>query len=171
MASENSGKCPPQFVFEMIAAQSTRLFLTRDEEAEAIAVELTEAFDDIYDTEALQADLVQAIERLLVFIESVEIDDVDRLLLSYVWYAANYESLTVKRKKKALIGTPLKGRPRESNRVYATAKNFKTYTYAVGSKTAPPRPAEWEPTQEVEFETVFSRLFPEEFEKKEKEGK
>lgn len=171
MASENSGKCPPQFVFEMIAAQSTRLFLTRDEEAEAIAVELTEAFDDIYDTEALQADLVQAIERLLVFIESVEIDDVDRLLLSYVWYAANYESLTVKRKKKALIGSPLKGRPRESNRVYATAKNFKTYTYAVGSKTAPPRPAEWEPTQEVEFETVFSRLFPEEFEKKEKEGK
>lgn len=171
MASENSGKCPPQFVFEMIAAQATRIFLTRDEEAEAVAVEFSDAFDDLYDTEALHNDLIQAIERLLVFIESVEIDDVDRLLLSYVWYAANYESLTVKRKKKALIGSPLKGRPRETARVYATAKNFKTYTYAVGSKTAPPCPADWEPTQEVEFETVFSRLFPEEFEKKEKEGK
>ncbi len=169
--SENSGKCPPQFVFEMIAAQATRVFLSRDDDAETVAGEFTEAFEDLYDTEALQSDLIQAIERLLVFIESVEIDDVDRLLLSYVWYSANYESLTVKRKKKPLIGSPLKGRPRETARVYSTAKNFKTYTYAVGSKTAPPRPAEWEPTEEVEFETVFSRLFPEEFEKKEKEGK
>jgi small subunit ribosomal protein S21 len=92
-------------------------------------------------------------------------------ILSEIRKREHYEKPSVKRKKKALIGSPLKGRPRESNRVYATAKNFKTYTYAVGSKTAPPRPAEWEPTQEVEFETVFSRLFPEEFEKKEKEGK
>ena len=171
MVNENSGKCPPQFVFEMIAAQATRVFLSRDEEAETIAGEFSDAFEDIYDTDALQNDIVQAIERLLVFIESVEISDVDLLLASYVWYTANYESLTTKRKKKALIGSPLKGRPRETARVYTTAKNFKTYTYAVGSKTAPPRPADWEPTQEVEFESVFSRLFPEEFEKKEKEGK
>ena len=171
MVSENSGKCPPQFVFEMIAAQATRVFLSRDDDADTIADEFTGSFADLYDTEALQSDLIQAIERLLVFIESVEIDDVDRLLLSYIWYTANYESLTIKRKKKALIGSPLKGRPRETARVYSTGKNFKTFTYAVGSKTAPPRPAEWEPTQEVEFETIFSRLFPEEFEKKEKEGK
>lgn len=171
MVNENSGKCPPQFVFEMIAAQATRIFLSRDEDAESVAEELTVAFKDLYDTDALQDDLVQAIERLLVFIESVDVDDVDLLLSSYVWYTANYEGLSTKRKKKALIGSPLKGRPRETARVYSTAKNFKTYTYAVGAKTAPPRPSDWEPTQEVEFESIFSRLFPEEFEKKEKEGK
>lgn len=169
--SENSGKCPPQFVFEMIAAQTARVFLSGDKEAEEVAGEFKDAFADLYDTEALQDDLVQAVERLLVFIESVEISDVDLLLGSYIWYTANYESLQVKRKKKPLIGSPLKGKPRETARVYTTAKNFKTYTYAVGSKTAPTRPSEWEPTDEVEFESVFSRLFPEEFEKKANEGK
>lgn len=168
--ADNSGKCPPQFIFEMIAAQTARLFLTSDKHAEELASEFTAAFEEIYDTEALQADLVQAVERLLVFIESVEIDDVDRLLSSYVWFAANYVNFSTKRKKKTLIGSPLKGRPRESNRVYATAKNFKTYTYGVGSKTAPPRPVEWEPTQEIEFESIFSRLYPAEFEKKANEN-
>ena len=168
--SDNSGKCPPQFVFEMIAAQTARLFITSDKEAEEVAAEFSVAFEEIYDTDALQADLVQAVERLLVFIESVEVDDIDRLLSSYVWFVANYENLTTKRKKKALIGSPLKGRPRESNRVYTTAKNFKTYTYGVGSKTAPHLPVEWEPTQEVEFDSIFSRLFPAEFEKKAKES-
>lgn len=169
--NENTGKCPPQFVFEMIAAQAARIFLSADKEAEEVAVDFTAAFADIYDTEALQIDIVQSVERLLVFIESVEISDVDLLLSSYVWYVANYESLQVKRKKKPLIGSPLKGKPRETARVYTTAKNFKTYTYAMGSKTAPSRPGEWVPTDEVEFETVFSRLYPEEFEKKANEGK
>ena len=169
--NDHSGKCPPQFVFEIIAAQAARLFLSTDKDAEEVATDFTAVFNDLYDTEALQVDIVQSVERLLVFIESVEVSDVDLLLSSYIWYVANYESLQIKRKKKSLIGSPLKGRPRENARVYTTAKNFKTFTYAVGSKTAPSRPSEWEPTDEVEFESVFSRLFPEEFEKKAKEEK
>lgn len=160
--SETSGKCPPQFVFEMMIAQATRLFLLDQKSAEEIVDELAVSFAELYDIDALANDLLKGIERFLVFIDSVKVDDVDLMLLSYIWYTANYENLTTKRKKKPLIGNPLKGKPRMTSRDYNAASAFKTYAYAVGSNNAPVRPSEWTPQDEVEFESVFTLLFPEE---------
>ncbi len=160
MSTDNSGKCPPQFVFELLVAQAARLFLQEHESAEDIVAHLAVDFGELYDIEYLREDMLQGMERILVFIDSVKISDVDLMLLSFIWFTANYESLTIKRKKKTLFGSPLKGKPREPTRVLETAHAFKTYAYAVGSAKAAVKPEDWEPDDEVEFAPVFELLFP-----------
>lgn len=160
MSIDHSGKCPPQFVFEMMVAQATRLFLQDENSAEDIVAAMAAEFAGQYDVEQLREDLLQGIERLLIFIDSVSISDVDLMLLSFIWFTANWETLTLKRKKKGLFGSPLKGRPREVTRVLETAHAFKTYAYAVGSGKASVKPEDWKPEDEIEFAPVFDILFP-----------
>ena len=109
----NSGKCPPQFVFEMMAAQATREFLEGQESAEDIVARIAASFTELYDTEGLESDMIRSMERILVFIESVEVSDIDLMLLSYIWFQINYEDLVNKRNKKPLFGGLLReGRSR-----------------------------------------------------------
>lgn len=168
MAVQNKDNCPPQFVFEIMVAQAARRFLAEDNAAEDIVAEIAKAFDELYSNDALETDMIDGLERLFGFIQSVEITDVDRLLESYIWFCANFESLRVERKKKFLFGNPLKGKPRLLARVYTMITNFRTYATAVGQGHAPLSPDDWTPDAEVEFESIFSLLFPkpEEQEKK-----
>ena len=148
MSAPTKDNCPPQFVFEIMVSQAARRFLVEDKSAEEIVAEIVAAFEDLYSNDALVTDM------------TVEIDDVDLLLVSYIWFATNYESLRVERKKKQLFGNPLKGKPRLLARVYTMTTNFRTYTLSVAQKHAPFRPDSWKPEDEVEFESIFSRLFP-----------
>ncbi len=166
VAAQNKDNCPPQFVFEMMVAQAARRFLTEDNAAEDIVAEITKGFEELYCTDALETDLIDALERLFGFIQSVEITDVDLLLMSYIWFVANFESVRVERKKKFLFGNPLKGKPRLLARVYSLTTNFRTYATLVGQGHAPVRPDSWKPDDEEEFESVFSILFPKPKEKK-----
>jgi hypothetical protein len=165
----NSGKCPPQFVFEILAAQATREFLEGQETAEEIVARIVASFGDVYDVEGLESDLIRSMERLLVFIESVEVSDIDLMLLSYIWFQINYEDLVNKRNKKPLFGGLLKGRAKQSDRVYLTAKNFKTYAFALGNGKVALKPDDWDMTTEVEFEPVLKQLFADAFTKDEEE--
>jgi hypothetical protein len=165
----NSGKCPPQFVFEMLAAQATREFLEEQETAEEIVARIVANFSDMYDVEGLESDLIRSMERVLVFIESVEVSDIDLMLLSYIWFQINYEDLVNKRNKKPLFGGLLKGRAKQSDRVYLTAKNFKTYAFALGNGKVALKPDDWDMTTEAEFEPVLKLLFPDAFTKDEEE--
>lgn len=165
----NSGKCPPQFVFEMLAAQATREFLEGQETAEEIVARIVASFNDIYDVEGLESDLIRSMERILVFIESVEVSDIDLMLMSYIWFQINYEDLVNKRNKKPLFGGLLKGRAKQSDRVYLTAKNFKTYAFALGNGKVALKPDDWDMTTEVEFEPVLKPMFPDAFTKAEEE--
>jgi len=158
--SNDPENAPPQFVFEMIAAQATRHFLSDAFFVEDVAADYAHRFEELYSIEHLEEDLLQAIDRLITFIGSVKVSDVDLLLLSFIWYTANYERHDIKRKKKPLFGNPLKGRPREIARVYNTAVAFKAYAFAMGSNKAPTKPVEWKPEDEVEFASVFTRLYP-----------
>lgn len=160
LSNANTGRHPPQFVFDMIVAQTSRAFLEGYVPAEELAKSAAEKFATLYDIEDLEADILSGIERFLMFIESVEISDVDLILASFVWYSANYENLTTARKKKSIFGNPLKGKPKPPSRVFSAASSFKTYAYGVGSRRAPVRPAEWSPADEVEFESIFSLLYP-----------
>ena len=144
----------------MIVAQTARAFLEGYVPAEELAKIEADKFSALYDIEGLEADILAGVERFLVFIGSVEISDVDLILSSFVWYSANFENLTTPRKKKSLFGNPLKGRPKAPSRVFSAASAFKTYTYGVGSRKAPVRPAEWVPQDEVEFVSIFSLLYP-----------
>jgi hypothetical protein len=166
VSSEHKGKHPPQFVFEMIVAEAARAFLEDRAPAEDIAQGLAEKFATLYDIEGLAEDILKGVERFLVFIDSVEISDVDLLLAQFVWYVANYENLNTARKKKGLFANPLKGRPKDPSRVFNAASSLKSYTYAMGAKKAPMRPMEWKPEDEIDFEQVFSLLYP----PKEEEG-
>ena len=168
MAAQSKDNCPPQFVFEIMVAQAARRFLGEDKPAEEIVAEISAAFEELYSNDALETDMIDGLERLFGFIQSVEISDVDLLLLSFIWFCANYESLRVERKKKFLFGNPLKGKPRLLARVYTMITNFRTYATAVGQGHAPLNPESWKPEDEVEFESVFSLLFPKPEEEKKK---
>jgi hypothetical protein len=160
VSAQSKDNCPPQFVFEMMVSQAARRFLVEDKSAEDIVAEIVAAFEDLYSNDALVTDMIDGLERLFGFLQTVEIDDVDLLLVSYIWFVTNYESLRVERKKKQLFGNPLKGKPRLLARVYTMTTNFRTYTLSVAQKHAPFRPESWKTDDEVEFEAVFSRLFP-----------
>ena len=160
MSAQNKDNCPPQFVFEIMVAQAARRFLSEDNSAEDIVAEIVKAFEELYSSDALETDMIDGLERLFGFIQSVEISDLDLMLMSYIWFSANYESLRVERKKKQLFGNPLKGKPRLLARVYTLTTNFRTYATSVGQGHAPLRPESWKPEDEVEFASVFSLLFP-----------
>jgi hypothetical protein len=160
VSAQNKDNCPPQFVFEIMVAQAARRFLTEDNSAEDIVAEIVASFEELYSTDALETDMIDALERLFGFIQSVEISDLDLMLMSYIWFCTNYESLRVERKKKFLFGNPLKGKPRLLARVYTLTTNFRTYATSVGQGHAPLRPESWKPEDEVEFESVFALLFP-----------
>lgn len=156
----SSDKCPPQFVFEMITAQTARSFLSGTETSEETALRMSEAFADLYDTALLADDLIKALERILVFIESVNISDVDLMFESFIYYTANFENPRAKRNKAPLFGGLLKGRPRDPARAMIAARNFSTYAFAIGQGKAPLKPEEWTPDAEKEMEPIMSRLFP-----------
>ena len=160
MSAPNKDSCPPQFVFEIMVAQAARRFLSEDNSAEDIVADIVGSFSELYSSDALETDMIDGLERLFGFIQSVEISDVDLLLMSYIWFATNYESLRVERKKKFLFGNPLKGKPRLLARVYTMTTNFRTYATSVGQGHAPLRPESWKPEDEEEFESIFSILFP-----------
>ena len=166
MSAQSKDNCPPQFVFEIMVSQAARRFLVEDNSAEDIVAEIVAAFDDLYSNDALVTDMIDGLERLFGFLQTVEIDDVDLLLVSYIWFATTYESLRVERKKKQLFGNPLKGKPRLLARVYTMTTNFRTYTLSLAQGHVPFRPDSWKPEDEVEFDAIFSRLFP-----KPKDGK
>ena len=160
MSAQSKDNCPPQFVFEIMVAQAARRFLTEDNSAEDIVAEIVKAFEELYSSDALETDMIDALERLFGFIQSVEISDLDLMLMSFIWFSANYESLRVERKKKQLFGNPLKGKPRLLARVYTLTTNFRTYATSVGQGHAPLRPESWKPEDEVEFSSIFAPLFP-----------
>ncbi len=160
MSAQSKDNCPPQFVFEIMVAQAARRFLTEDNSAEDIVAEIVKSFEELYSTDALETDMIDALERLFGFIQSVEISDLDLMLMSYIWFCANYESLRVERKKKQLFGNPLKGKPRLLARVYTLTTNFRTYATSVGQGHAPLRPESWNTEDEVEFSSIFAPLFP-----------
>ena len=120
MSAQSKDNCPPQFVFEIMVSQAARRFLVEDKSAEDIVAEIVAAFEDLYSNDALVTDMIDGLERLFGFLQTVEIDDVDLLLVSYIWFVTNYESLRVERKKKQLFGNPLKGKPRLLARVYTS---------------------------------------------------
>lgn len=158
--SNDPANHPPQFVFELIAAQATRHFLSDAFFVQDVAADYARRFEDLYSIEHLEDDLLLAIDRMITFIGSVKVSDVDLLLLSFIWYTANYERHDVKRNKKPFFGNPLKGRQREIARVYNTAVALKAFAYGMGSNKVPVKPTEWKPEDEVEFAPIFTRLFP-----------
>ncbi len=156
----SSDKGPPQFVFDMMVAQTARRFLSGTDAAEEVADAMAASFDEIYDTDQLSVDLIKGVERILVFIESVNVDDVDMLLHAFVYYTANYENLRTKRNKAPLFGGLLKGRPRDPLRAVNAAKNFSTYAFGVAQGKAPPLPEDWTHESEEEMEEIMTILFP-----------
>lgn len=156
----SSDKCPPQFVFEIMTAQTARAFLAGTETSEETAARMSEVFADLYDTALLADDLIKAIERILVFIESVNVSDVDLLFEAFIYYTANFENPRTKRNKAPLFGGLLKGRPRDPQRAMIASRNFSTYAFGVGQGKAPLKPEDWTPESEKELEPIMSRLFP-----------
>lgn len=157
MSSDNA---PPQFVFDMAAAQTARNFLVGNVPAEEVAENMAAAFQDLYGTEHLADDLIKAVERILVFIESVNISDVDLLLHSFIYFTANFENLRAPRNKRPLFGGLLKARPRDPARAQHAAKNFSTYAFGIAQGKAPLKPEEWTPESEDELESIMTILFP-----------
>ncbi len=156
----SSDKCPPQFVFEMMTAQTAREFIAGSETSEETAARIAEAFSGLYDTALLADDLIKAIERILTFIESVNVTDVDLLFESFIYYTANFEDPRTKRNKAPLFGGLLKGRPRDPTRALIASRNFSTYAFGIGQGKAPLKPEDWTPESEKEMEPIMSRLFP-----------
>ena len=156
----SSNKCPPQFVFEIAAAQATRLFIKDEGTAEEIIESMTAALMETYDGEDLRQDLMSAVERIMVFMDSVEISDVDLMLNSFIYYRCNYDDLKTKKNKKPLFGNILKGALKEPARAYNASKSFASFVYAVGNKVAPAKPEDWTSADEVELEPVLLALIP-----------
>lgn len=160
MGLENSGKCPPQFVFEILVAYGVRKFLTSEESLEVIVEKLALDFSELYDKADLADDLYDGVKRALIFLGSVEIDDIDLFIVSFIWYRVNYESLTIKRNKSPLFGGLLKGRPKSDQRVYLCIKAIKDFAYGLLSGLSPLKPSSWDPGQEEEFKSIFTIIYP-----------
>ena len=90
-------KAPPQFVFDIIATEATRMFIKADFPLEDVAVMYAERFVDLYDTNKLVEDIIKYVELILKFLNSVDISDTDLILVSYIYFSANYEKVNVKR--------------------------------------------------------------------------
>ena len=160
MGLENSGKCPPQFIFEILVAHGVRTYLSSNESLDDVVDHIAVDFSELYDKADLADDLYQGVQRAMVFLGSVKVDDVDLLMLSFIWYTVNYESFALKRNKSPLFGGLLKGRPKSEQRVFFSTKAIKDFAYGLRSGRAPVKPSDWSVDQEEEYKPIFSILYP-----------
>jgi hypothetical protein len=155
MASSNT---PPQYVFELVAVEAVRKFLTAELPVEDIAFYLASTLSGQYNTDQLSKDIAEFVDKTLIFINSIEVSDVDLLLESYQYFACNYEKFTVKRNKKPLFRSLLKGQSLDTTRVYKASKAFVAYVYGLRSAVSPLKPEGWTPEDEVEFAPIFKAI-------------
>lgn len=167
MGLENSGKCPPQFVFEILVAHGVRTFLASEETLEESVEKLALDFSEVYDTSDLADDLFDGVKRAMIFLGSVEVDDVDLFMLSFIWFRVNFENFDAKRNKSPLFGGLLKGRPKTEQRAYFAIKAIKDFAYGLRSGRSPLKPVDWDVGQEEEFKPILSILYPKKFEPQE----
>ncbi|NDB69364.1 MAG: hypothetical protein EB015_15440 [Methylocystaceae bacterium] len=146
-------------MFEIFVAHIIRIYLGSDAELDDHVDRMALDFSEMYDTAGLGDDLFQGVKRGLVFLDSVEVDDVDLLLQSFIWYLVNYENFSTKRNKSPLFGGLLKGRPKSDQRVFLSTKALKDFAYGLRSGRAPMKPSDWSVDQEEEFSPIFSILY------------
>lgn len=159
MASNNT---PPQFIFEIVAIEAIRKYLSVDLAPEDVTAYYASMIEDQYDIDDLPGDMLALLEKILVFINSVEISDVDLLLVSYQYFICNFEKIGTKRNKKPMFRSILKGQPLDTTRVYKASKSFVSYAYGMRSGVSPLKPEEWTPAEEVELAPVFDVIIPSE---------
>lgn len=151
-------KAPPQFVFEIIATEAIRMFIKADFSLEDVAEMYADRFNDLYDTTKLAEDIMKYVDLILKFLNSVDISDTDLILNSFIYFAVNYEKLNVKRNKKPLFRSLLKGQDADQFRAYKGSKGFTAYVYGMRANASPLKPEDWDPMSEVEFAPIFTRL-------------
>lgn len=151
-------KAPPQFVFEVIATEAARMFIKADFSLEDVGEMYADRFSDLYDTTNLSEDIVKFVELVLKFLNSVDISDTDLILISFIYYAVNFEKLNVKRNKKPMFRNLLKGQDSDQFRAYKGSKSFTAYVYGMRANASPLKPEDWDPMAEVEFAPIFTRL-------------
>jgi len=157
MAANNT---PPQYVFEIVTIEAIKKFISLDVEPAEVAKFFADLMSEQYDTDDLATDILALLEKILIFINSVEITDIDLLLESYVYFACNYEKIGVKRNKKPLFRSILKGQPLDKTRVYKGSKSFVGYTYGMRSTASPLKPETWSVADELEFSQIFDVIRP-----------
>ena len=151
-------KAPPQFVFEIIATEATRMFIKADFPLEDVAEMYAERFDDLYDTSKLADDIIKFVDLVLKFLNSVDISDTDLILVSFIYFSVNYEKLNIKRNKKPMFRSLLKGQDADQFRAYKGSKSFTAYVYGMRANASPLKPEDWDPMNEIEFVPIFTRL-------------
>jgi hypothetical protein len=157
MAANNT---PPQCVFEIVAVEAIRKYLAIEATPEEVTSYFSSVISDQYDIDNLSSDMLTFLDKILTFINSVEISDVDLLLQSYQYFVCNFEKIGTKRNKKPMFRSILKGQPLDSTRVYKASKSFVGYTYGMRSDVSPLKPEEWTPAAEVEFAPIFTAILP-----------
>jgi len=157
-----SNNTPPQYVFEIIAVEAIRKYLSVDLPPEDVTAYYASTVIDQYDIDNLADDMLGLLEKILVFVNSVEISDIDLLLQSYQYFVCNYEKIGTKRNKKPMFRSILKGQPLDNTRVYKASKSFVSYAYGMRSAVSPLKPEEWTPADEVEFAPIFAAILPQE---------
>ena len=153
---------PPQYVFELIAVQAVRKFLSIEATAEDLAEIYANALEPLYNITDLAGDIIRYIENTLKFIASVEVSDVDLLLESYQYYVCNFENLQTKRNKRPMFRSLLKGQELDKLRVYKASKALMAYVYGMRANTSPLKPEDWTPAAEEEFQPIFELIMPKE---------
>ena len=149
MAANNT---PPQYVFEIVAIEAIKKFLAVDVPPEEVAKFFAALMAEQYDTDDLAADMT--------FINSVEISDIDLLLESYIFFICNYEKIGMKRNKKPMFRSILKGQALDKTRVYKASKSFVAYAYGMRSEVSPLKPDIWTIADEIEFAPIFEVIRP-----------
>ena len=157
MAASNT---PPQCVFEIVAVEAIRKYLSVDLPPEDVAHFFASTMADQYDIDNLSEDILALLEKILTFSNSVEISDIDLLLLSFQYFVCNYEKIGIERNKKPLFRSILKGQALDNTRVYKASKSFVAYAYGMRSEVSPLKPEEWTPAEEVEFAPIFGAILP-----------
>ncbi len=157
MAANNT---PPQCVFEIVSIEAIKKFLAVDVAPEEVAQFFAALMAEQYDTDDLAADILALLEKILTFINSVEISDIDLLLESYLYFVCNYEKIGMKRNKKPMFRSILKGQALDKARVYKASKSFVAYAYGMRSEVSPLKPDIWTIAEEVEFAPIFDVIRP-----------
>lgn len=153
-------KCPPQFVFEIVATQAVRYYLVMQLPAEKVVPELTRVFSTLYDDKDLEPDLHDALARVTQFFGSIKISNIDLFLLSFMYFVTNFENAREPRNKRPFLGGLLKPKPKELARVYMLVRRMKSYAFALSNGIAPLKPITWRPEDEEELAPIYSLLFP-----------
>jgi hypothetical protein len=141
----------PDWVFELAAAKTAQIFLTRDIPIEMASQAFANTLNDAYSSVNAE-ELASVASEMLFFLNDLNAgEESSNILSGFMFFRLNFENLGKPRKKKGLLSAATDGQKKKEYNAESAQRRFRAYIYGLRNDAAPRAPAGWSLSDELDL--------------------